>query len=99
LLRRLRVRRSRRVRAFELLVANRGNVTEHLGRERVTLALRRRGAASGTLRPEPRDLLPRSQGLVLFRYRGRAHGTVFVRATLLADPDGPAVSRTYRIRL
>jgi hypothetical protein len=53
----------------------------------------------GTLRPEPRDLLPRTRGLVLFRYRGRAHGTVFVRATILPDANGSAVSRTYRIRL
>jgi hypothetical protein len=98
-LRRLRVRRSRRLRGLELLVANRGNVTEHLGRERVTLALRRRGRILGTLRPEPRDLLPRTRGLVLFRYRGRAHGTVVVRATILADTESSAVSRNYRVRL
>jgi hypothetical protein len=95
----LRVRRNRQLRTLELLVANRGNVTEHLASERLTLALRRHGSAMGTLRPEPRDLLPRTRGLVLFRYRGRARGAVFVRATIHSDTNGSTVSRTYRIRL
>ena len=95
----LRVRRTGRLRTLQLLVANRGNVTEHLGRDRVSLSLGRAGRPAESLRPEPRDLLPRTRGVVLFRYRGRARGIASARATILPETDGSAVSRKYRIRL
>jgi hypothetical protein len=98
-LRRLRVRRSGRLRTLELLVVNRGNVVEQLRRERVSLLLRRSGRPLATLRPEPRQLLPRTRGLVIFRYRGRGRGTVSARATVLPEGGGSKVTRTYRIRL
>jgi hypothetical protein len=98
-LRRLRVRRSGRLRTLELLVVNRGNVTEQLRRERVSLLLRPAGRTLARLRPEPRQLLPRTRGLVIFRYRGRGRGTVSARATLLPEGGGSTVKRTYRIHL
>ena len=99
-LRGLRVRRSGRLRTLELLVVNRGNVTEQLRSNLVSLALWRAGRLLGRLRPEPRQLLPRTRGLVVFRYRGRARGTVSARATLLPEGGGGStVARTYRIRL
>jgi hypothetical protein len=93
----LRVRRNKHVRAFDLLVVNHGNVTEHLSGERMSFALTRRGRLLGALRPEPRDLLPRSRGLVSFRYRGHARGAVVLRAAI--ETNGSTVSRTYRLRL
>jgi hypothetical protein len=98
-LRRLRIRRRGHLRTLELLVVNRGNVTERLGRERVSLSLGRAGRVLAKLRPEPRELLPRSRGLLVFRYRGRAHGTASAIATVVSDEDGSMVYRTYWIRL
>ncbi len=98
-LRGLRVRRNGRLRTLELLVANRGNVTERLQRRGVSLSLRRAGRVLATLRPEPRELLPRSRGLLVFRYRGRVRGTVSALATVVPKADGSMVYRTYRIRL
>jgi hypothetical protein len=98
-LRSLRVRRNGRLRTLELLVANHGNVTERLGRKRVSLSLRRAGRTLATLRPEARELLPHTRGLTFFRYRGRARGTVSALATVLPEAGGAPVYRTYRIRL
>jgi hypothetical protein len=97
-LRGLRVRRTPEGRILELEVANRGNVTERLGRGRVRLALRR-GVAHATLRAEARDLRPRTRGVVQFRYRGRLEGWVTARAQLASEPGGPFVQRSFRVRL
>src|SRR5205823_3556159 len=51
-LRRLRVRRAGRARVLELFIANRGNVTETLRRDRVTVSLRRHGRTLARLRPK-----------------------------------------------
>jgi len=98
-LRRLRIRHRRHVRTLELLVVNRGNVTERLGRERVSLLLRRAGHRLASLRPEARQLLPRTRGLIVFRYRGPARGAVSAVAIVRSDAGAESVSRTYRIRL
>jgi hypothetical protein len=98
-LRGLRVRRHGRLRTLELLVANRGNVTEPIRRKRVSLSIRRAGRVVARLRPEPRDLLPWSRGLLVFRYRGRVHGTVSALATVVPEADGSMMCRAYRIVL
>ena len=78
----LRVRRAGAKRLLELLLVNRGNVTERLGGSRLRLVLLRHGRTLVTLRPRPRELLPRSAGLAEFVYRGRVRGSVLVRVEL-----------------
>ncbi len=98
-LRELRARSHGRMHILELLVVNRGNVTEELGPDRVVLTLSRRGRLLARLRGEPRELLPRSRGLVLFRYRGPAHGVVSALVALAPDEGGASVHRSFRLRL
>jgi len=95
---RMRARRGRRVRVLELVVVNRGNVTETLERGRIRVVLRR-GRLRTRLRSEPRELRPRTSGVVQLRYGGRLRGrvTAVVRTTL--RPGRRAVTRTYRLRL
>ncbi len=95
--RRLSVRRRRSRRLLELLLVNRGNVTERLGGDAVRLVLRRHGRTVATLRPQRRELLPHSAGLADFPYRGRLRGDVVVRIAL--PPSVHGSRRTFRIRL
>jgi hypothetical protein len=94
----LRVRRSGRARTLELVLANRGNVTETIDASRLRLSLVRKGVRS-SLRPERRELRPRTSGIVQFRYRGRPGAWVTVRLRLALEPGLPVVSRTFRVRL
>ena len=96
-LRTLRARRSNRARMLELLVVNDGNVTETLAPGRVELLVRQR-RANASLRPETRELRPRTRGIVQFAYRGRLRGWVTARASISLAP-GAVTSRTYRLRL
>jgi hypothetical protein len=97
-LRTLRVQRVRRARTLELLVANRGNVTESLERGRVVVWLRR-GTTLERLRAEARELRPRTRGLVQLRYRGRLRGWVTARAVIASQQGRRVTQRTFRIRL
>lgn len=94
----LRVRRYRRARALEVVVVNRGNVTETLDASRIRLSIARSGTGV-SLRPEARALRPRTSGLVQFRYRGRLAGWVTARVRLALEPGRPVVSRTFRVKL
>jgi hypothetical protein len=97
---RLHVRRHGRLRLLDLTVANRGNVTETIRGRRVRIELRHGGTVLGTLRASRRDLLPRTRGVVGFRYRGRVHGAA--AATVRLEPAGrgrSAVVRTFHVRL
>jgi hypothetical protein len=96
-LRELRVRRARGARALEVVVANRGNVTERLARERVRIWLLRRGARTA-LAAEPRDLRPRTSGVVVARY-GARRGWRTVRVEIASAEGGPVVRRTFRVKL
>lgn len=96
-LRELRVRRVGRARMLELLVVNRGNVTETLGRNRVDVALHRRGRVHASLQPAAREVRPRTSGIVQFTYRGRLRGWVTARVRISAG--GAGVQRSFRIRL
>lgn len=95
---RLDVRRTRAARILELRVANRGNVTETLARGRVRLWLRR-GSVVTRLDAAPRDLRPRTSGIVQLRYGGRLRGWVTARAEVATQPGMPVLRRTFRIRL
>ena len=81
----LRVRRAGSARVLELWVANAGNVTETLWRGRVRLLVVRRG--SSRILAAPRELRPRTSGLVQTVYRGPLRGRVRVLAELV-DPAG-----------
>lgn len=94
----LRVRRARRARILELGVANRGNVTETLVRGDVRIFLRRPGRRT-SLRADPRDLRPRTHGIVQVRYAGRLRGRVMVRVWIRPEPGRPAVFRVFRVKL
>ncbi|HZQ66078.1 MAG TPA: hypothetical protein VFA66_12725 [Gaiellaceae bacterium] len=97
---RLTVRRAGRTRVLELLLANRGNVTETLTGGCLRLDLRRGKRAVVGLRPTPRRYLPRTRGITQFRYRGPIRG--WVRAALTARRGGecaPFAVKAFRIRL
>jgi hypothetical protein len=98
-LRRLRVTRRGRARAFDVLVANRGNVNESLTRARAVVSLAGGGRPIATLVAASRDLRPRTSGIVEFPFRGLLHGRITARIVIPAEPGRSAVTRTYRIRL
>jgi hypothetical protein len=96
----LHVRRAGRLRVLELLVANRGNVTQVLDRGCVIVTLRRRGRVLARLRPAPRQLLPRTSGLVETRYAGRVHGRLVAQVDFAAHKSClHARGRAFSIRL
>lgn len=97
-IRALRVRRAGRTRTLELVLANRGNVTEAIDAVRVRLSLVRKGVRA-SVRAETRALRPRTNGVVQFRYRGRLAGWITARVRLTLEPGRPALSRTFRVKL
>jgi translation initiation factor IF-1 len=84
-------------RLLELRVVNRGNVTERIGRDGLRLTLVARGRRLARLRPRSRELLPRSAGIVEFKYRGGARGPAVARIEL--PPPVRGQLRAFRIRL
>jgi hypothetical protein len=87
----LTVRRARRGRVLEVLLANRGNVTERLaGRVSISLG----GRTTVRVRATNRELLPGRRGVVVAIYRGRERGVV--RAVVAVRG---AAEKTFRIRL
>jgi hypothetical protein len=95
--RRLRVRRLRHGRVLELVLANRGNVTESFARGAIRVTLRQ-GRAHVTLRGAPRELRPHTRGVVRFRVDGRLRRVASARVTIAAAPGRPAAVRTFRLR-
>jgi hypothetical protein len=93
----LTIRRTGSLRMLELLVVNRGNVTERLSDDRLRLKLLRRGRVFATLRPRGRELLPRSVGIAEFAYRGRVRGDVLAQVAVRPEVHGPR--RSFRVRL
>lgn len=93
----LTVRRRRRIRLLELLLVNRGNVTERFGGDGLRLLLSRDGRPLATLRPRRGELLPRSRGLAEFAYRGPARGRVVARVEVRRSVRGRR--RAFRLRL
>ena len=97
-LRGLRVVTARRVRTLELLVVNRGNVTESFVRESSRLFLYRGRRRIARLTAEPRTLRPGTMGLLLFRHRGKLSGRVLARVDVISE-SGSVVRRTLPLRL
>jgi hypothetical protein len=86
-------------RTFELLVANLGNVTEELVGGSASLALGSDGRTIAKIRGEPRRLLPRSRGVIVFRSRGRLHGATSAVVTLTPTAGAPPARQSFRLRL
>ena len=84
---RVLARRSR----LELLVANRGNVTERVSRACVRVTIRRGARVLARLRPLERDLLPHSAGIVEVPYRSPTRGRVSASVEL-----SPGAARAWR---
>jgi hypothetical protein len=80
---------------LELLVRNRGNVVERLGRGSILLRLRRRGRLVAVLQPRARDLLPHTRGVVDYRVPRRVRG----RTTILAVVPGTVPAETRRLNV
>jgi hypothetical protein len=86
------------LRVVEVVVANRGNVTETLERGRIRVELRH-GRSRARLRSEPRELRPHTSGVVQLRYGGRLRGRVAARAWIAGPPGTGPVARISWIRL
>jgi hypothetical protein len=82
---------------LELLLVNRGNVTERFGEDRLRLQLLRRGRVFATLRPRGRELLPHSVGIAEFAYRGGVRGDVL--AQVAVRPAVHGLRRRFRLHL
>jgi hypothetical protein len=95
---RLRLVRRGRLRTLELPLVNRGNVTESFGRAKAVLTLERGGRRLAKLHALPRELRPRTRGILEFRYRGSLRGRLVARADVASD-SGQVVRRAYRLRM
>jgi plasmid stabilization system protein ParE len=93
----LTVRHEGTRRMLELLLVNRGNVTERLASDRLRLVLLHGGHAFATLRPRSRELLPHSAGIAEFPYRGSVRGDVLAQIELRPVVHGQR--RSFRVRL
>lgn len=98
-LRAIRVVRHGKRRALDVVVANRGNVTETVEHARVVVARARNGRRVTMLVAPSRDLRPRTHGVLEFRIRRAARGPMTVRVVIPGAPGRGAVRRTYRVRL
>jgi hypothetical protein len=98
-LRALRVARRGRKRALELVVANRGNVTESLVRARAVVSLARSGRHVATVVARNREVRPRTSGIVDFLLSRSPHGWMRARIVVPATRGRARLLRTYRIRL
>jgi len=89
-----------RPRRIELLVANRGNVTETIARRCVTVTVRRGGRVLARLHPMPRRLLPRTRGVLELRFRRPSRGRLQIGVALSTGPPCAAPRRrAFAIRL
>ncbi len=94
IVRRLAVLRLRfRPRRLELLVANRGNVTETIARRCATVTVRRGARVIARLHPAARSLLPRTTGLLELPFRRPRRGRLQV---VVALAPGPPCARPRR---
>jgi hypothetical protein len=88
---------SGRVRALELGLLNRGNVTEAVARGRVAVALERDGRRLARLTAESRSLRPGTRGVLRFPLPWRLIGSVLARVDVVTDAG--RIQRVYRLRL
>jgi hypothetical protein len=77
-----------RGRRLDLVVRNRGNVAERIGRGSVVVEVWRGVRRLATLQPRPRDLFPHARGLVEYRVPARLHGRARVVARAIVPASG-----------
>jgi hypothetical protein len=101
IVRRLAVLRVRlRPRRLDILVANRGNVTETVSRRCGLVTVRRGGRVLARIRPPDRQLLPHTRGVLELRYRRPVAGRLRVAVALATGPPCRAApSRSFSVRL
>ena len=86
-----------RRRALELVVLNRGNVTESMARGRAVVSLERAGRRLAKVSADARSLRPGTRGVLRFPLPRRVIGRVVARVDLVSDDR--RVRRVYRLRL
>src|SRR5574340_1743679 len=86
-----------RSRVLELAVANRGNVTEAIARSDATLSLFQGARRVAKLSATPRELRPRTRGLLQFLYRGAVRGRATARVDITLVGEGRILQRVFRI--
>ena len=94
----IRVVHRGRAHTLQLSLVNRGNVTESFARTRAVVLLERGGRRLARLHGDPRELRPRTRGVLEFRYRGSVAGPVVVRVDVSSE-SGQVVRRVFRVRL
>ncbi len=94
----MRVVGNGRARSLELTLVNRGNVTESFARARSVVSLERGGRRLARIHADPRELRPRTRGVLEFRYRGPLSGPAIARVDVTSE-SGQVVRRAFRIRL
>jgi hypothetical protein len=77
-----------RGRRLELSVRNLGNVDERLDRDAIAVELWRGPRRLATLHPRPRDLFPRTRGIVEFGLPKRLHGRLRAVASVRRPSGG-----------
>jgi hypothetical protein len=92
-------RAGRRALALELLVANRGNVTEAFRRSSAVLSLYHRNRPISRLTAEPRELRPHTRGILSFRYAGRQRGRMSAHVNIALEGSDRVVRRVFRVRV
>jgi len=95
----LRAVRRKGGRLLELVVLNRGNVTETLEGVSAVLSRPRTGRRVATLVARSREVRARTRGILDFPFRARARGAMTARVVIPSAPGRSAIQRTYRIRL
>jgi hypothetical protein len=97
---RLRVARGGegRARTLELVVVNRGNVTESFERGATSVSLFRSGRRVALLTGVPRSLRPATRGIVQFPARSRVTGP-FRAVVRVKTGSGTVLQRSYRVRM
>ena len=96
-LRGLRAVGTRRGRLLELVVVNRGNVTESLTGGHAVVSVEQRGRRLARLTATARSLRPGTRGVLQFPIRRRLSGTVLARVDLVSGAG--RIRRVYRLRL
>jgi hypothetical protein len=94
----IHVARAGRLHTLELVVANRGNVTESFGQARAVISVERARRRIARLVAEPRELRPFTSGVFRFRYRARLMGAATARVELVPD-NGRVLRKSFRVRL
>lgn len=92
--RNVRVRRVGQARVLDVGLANRGNVTEAIGPNRLVVSLLVRGRVHERVRTGRRELLPGASAVLSGTYRGGRRGWTVVRVVV-----GRGAAREFRVRL